>query len=91
MMKAVRSLGLLAWMLAAWVGVAAGQDTGIRVKALPQRRLPVEAGQYSGIAFISGDQYAVVDDKLPGGGIVFFVLAAGGQTSTYSQYEHYFK
>lgn len=67
-------------LLAAWIGVAvsvfvaAGQDTGIRVKALPQRRLPVEAGQYSGIAFISGDQYAVVDDKLPGGGIVFFQL-----------------
>lgn len=50
------------------------QDTGIRVAALPQQVLSVEAGQYSGIAYVGGDRYAVVDDKLPGGGIVFFEL-----------------
>ena len=32
----------------------------------------VGAGQYSGIAYMGGTQYAVVDDKQNGGGIVFF-------------------
>lgn len=32
----------------------------------------IAAGQYSGITHIDGSRYAVVDDKLPGGGIVFF-------------------
>lgn len=49
-----------------------GQDDGILVEALPQQKLSVRPGQYSGIAYIGGDRYAVVDDKLPGGGIVFF-------------------
>ena len=29
-------------------------------------------GEYSGITYVSGDRYAVVDDGMPGGGIVFF-------------------
>jgi hypothetical protein len=76
----------LVWlMLAAWaalaanVSVAAGQgprvgDGGIRVTERPQQRLRVAPGQYSGITHVAGDRYAVVDDKLPGGGIVFFEL-----------------
>lgn len=44
----------------------------IRVTELPQQRLRVTPGQYSGITWVSGNRYAVVDDKLPGGGIVFF-------------------
>lgn len=32
----------------------------------------VPSGQYSGIAYIGGSRYAVVHDKLAGGGIVFF-------------------
>ena len=50
--------------------VASAQD--IRVTGLPAQVLPVEAGQYSGITYMGGDRYAVVDDKLKGGGIVFF-------------------
>ena len=44
----------------------------IRVSELPQQRLSVVSGEYSGITYLSGDPYAVVDDDLPGGGIVFF-------------------
>ncbi len=32
----------------------------------------VEAGEYSGITYMGGTQYAVVHDKLNGGGIVFY-------------------
>ncbi len=35
----------------------------------------VEAGQYSGITWIGGNRYAVVHDKLKGGGIVFYEIA----------------
>lgn len=52
--------------------VACGQE--IRVTELPQQKLNVAVGQYSGIAYLGGDRYAVVDDKLAGGGIVFFDL-----------------
>ena len=51
---------------------AFGQE--IRVTELPQQKLNVTPGQYSGITHVSGDRYAVVDDKLPGGGIVYFEL-----------------
>ena len=44
----------------------------LRVTELPQQQLSVTPGQYSGIASVSGNRYVVVDDKLPGGGIVFF-------------------
>ena len=44
----------------------------LRATELPQQRMHVAPGQYSGITYLSGDRYAVVDDKLPGGGIVFF-------------------
>lgn len=54
------------------LAVTFGQD--IRVWELPQQKLPVPPGQYSGITHVSGDLYAVVDDKLPGGGIVFFEI-----------------
>ena len=35
----------------------------------------VAAGQYSGISWIGGNRYAVVHDKLKGGGIVFYEIA----------------
>ena len=76
-MKGKLRISLL--LLAAWMGVAAGQEDGpgggdgIWVTELPQQLLlHVPPGQYSGITHIAGDRYAVVDDKLPGGGIVFF-------------------
>lgn len=56
------------------LGLLAGSDGEIRVTELPQQELAVAPGQYSGIAYLGGDRYAVVDDKLPGGGIVFFEL-----------------
>lgn len=59
-------------MIALWLSLAVLYGQDIRVTALPQRRMPVASGQYSGITHLSGDRYAVVDDKLPGGGIVFF-------------------
>ncbi|MGX8707821.1 MAG: hypothetical protein ACSW72_03610, partial [Bacteroidales bacterium] len=68
-----RLIFLLCALLACPVSVS-GQDDGIRVEALPQQVLSVAPGQYSGIAYTGGDRYAVVDDKLPGGGIVFFDL-----------------
>ena len=37
----------------------------------------VAAGQYSGISWIGGNRYAVVHDKLKGGGIVFYEIALG--------------
>ena len=35
----------------------------------------VPSGQYSGITYLGGNRYAVVHDKLNGGGIVFFDIA----------------
>ena len=49
---------------------ACGQE--IRCTALPQQKLSVKPGQYSGITYVSDDRYAVVDDKKRGGGILFF-------------------
>ena len=49
---------------------ACGQE--IRCTALPQLKLSVKPGQYSGITYVSDDRYAVVDDKKRGGGILFF-------------------
>ena len=39
-----------------------------------QTTLSVPSGQYSGIARVSGDRYAVVHDKLKGGGLTFFTI-----------------
>ena len=47
---------------------------GFSVSDKGQKTVPVTSGQYSGIAWISGDRYAVVDDKLKGGGITFFTI-----------------
>ena len=47
----------------------------------------VPAGQYSGITWLGGTRYAVVHDKLNGGGIVFFDIAiddSGAVTSVTS-------
>ncbi|MBR1538495.1 MAG: esterase-like activity of phytase family protein, partial [Bacteroidales bacterium] len=42
------------------------------VRILEQVALSIPAGQYSGITWLRGKRYAVVHDKLNGGGIVFF-------------------
>ena len=45
----------------------------------------IAAGQYSGITRIEGNRYAVVDDKLRGGGIVFFEIAMDPVTGAIGQ------
>ena len=60
-----------------WSGtllVPDAQDTDIKAYPLPQTLLDIEYGEYSGITRISGNRYAVVDDNLKGGGIVFFSI-----------------
>ena len=44
----------------------------------------VTAGQYSGISWIGGNRYAVVHDKLKGGGIVFYEIVLGDTGSVTS-------
>lgn len=55
---------------------ASGQEKPrpIRLVELPQTRLDIPAGQYSGISFVRGNQFVVVDDKVGGGGIFSFVV-----------------
>ena len=43
-------------------------------KPLSQTLLGIDSGEFSGITHISGNRYAVVDDNLKGGGIVFFSI-----------------
>lgn len=56
------------------------------IKEFPQIPLGIERGQYSGITWVaedkydSSDTYAVVDDKLNGGGIVFFYIPIDRKT-----------
>ena len=47
---------------------------GLTAKPLPQTLLDIGPGEFSGITHISGNRYAVVDDNLKGGGIVFFSI-----------------
>ena len=57
-------------------GCARGQDAPrpIRLTEMPQTPLSIPAGQYSGISFVRGNQFVVVDDKVRGGGIQSFVV-----------------
>lgn len=50
------------------------------VTLLPQVSPAVEAGQYSGITWMGENHYAVVHDKLNGGGIVFFDIDLASET-----------
>ena len=45
----------------------------IRLTETPQVRLDIPSGQYSGISFVGGNQFVVVDDKVNGGGIHSYV------------------
>ena len=47
---------------------------GLLAMPLSQTLMDIEPGEYSGITHISGNRYAVVDDNLKGGGIVFFSI-----------------
>ena len=50
----------------------------------PAFQATVTAGQYSGISWIGGNRYAVVHDKLKGGGIVFYEIDLGDTGSVTS-------
>lgn len=50
------------------------QETDLKATPLPQTLMDIESGEYSGITRISGNRYAVVDDNLKGGGIIFFSI-----------------
>ena len=48
---------------------------GLTAKPLSQTAMPgIEAGEYSGITWLADNRYAVVDDNLRGGGILFFTI-----------------
>ena len=49
-------------------------DADLQADPLSQTMLDIDSGEYSGITRISGNRYAVVDDNLKGGGIVFFSI-----------------
>ena len=49
--------------------------TGLTARPLPSTVLSeIEAGEYSGITWLSGDNYAVVDNDQKGGGILHFFI-----------------
>lgn len=66
---------LLLSLLAAGCGPARRTAAAPSVEAKATVTPAIAAGQYSGITRIDGNRYAVVDDKLRGGGIVFFDIA----------------
>ena len=49
-------------------------DVGMTATPLPQTPMDIDSGEYSGIAWIQGNRYAVVSDNLKGGGIVHFAI-----------------
>ena len=53
------------------------QGADLQARPLAQTLLDIEPGEFSGITHISGNRYAVVDDNLKGGGIVFFSIPIG--------------
>jgi hypothetical protein len=60
-----------------WTGTCLPPDApaiDLEATPLPATLLDIEPGEYSGITHISGNRYAVVDDKLKGGGIVFLSI-----------------
>ena len=46
----------------------------LRATPLPATLLDIDPGEYSGIAWLGGNQFAVVDDNLKGGGILRFAI-----------------
>ena len=60
-----------------WTGTLLPPDapaSDLKATPLPATLLDIEPGEFSGITHISGHRYAAVDDKLKGGGIVFFSI-----------------
>jgi len=67
---------LLSLVLFCSLSCALGQDKPrpIKLTQLPQTRVAIPSGQYSGITFVSGNQFVAVHDKADGGGIYSFVV-----------------
>ena len=65
-------------ILSLLVSASAGaqERSPLNVKVYPQAQLSwnVGQGQFSGLVYLGNDLYAVVDDKRPGGGIVYMQL-----------------
>ena len=60
-----------------WTATCISPDapaSDLQTTPLPATFMDIEPGEYSGITHISGHRYAVVHDKLKGGGIVFFSI-----------------
>jgi len=57
-------------------GCASGQDKPRPIKATEKQqvRVSIPVGQYSGITFVGGNQFAAVHDKADGSGIFSFVV-----------------
>ena len=66
----------LALLLLFSMGCAQGQNSPrpIKLTPLPQTRVAIPPGQYSGISHVGGRQYVVVHDKASGGGIFSFTI-----------------
>ena len=59
-------------------------DSDIKVVWARQQRLDVAAGEYSGIAHLEGNSYAVVHDKGKGGGLHSFTIEIDGSGNVLS-------
>ena len=60
-----------------WTGTClAPEALASDLTAMPQSQtlIDIEPGEYSGITWLSGNRYAVVDDNLKGGGILHFTI-----------------
>lgn len=71
------ALALAPGVAARWAGTCvppAAPAADLKATPLPAALMDIEPGEFSGITHISGHRYAVVDDKLKGGGIVFFSI-----------------
>ncbi len=68
---------LLALILLCSAGCARGQDKPrpIKLTPLPQTRVAIPPGHYSGISYVGGRQYVVAHDKADGGGIWQFTVS----------------
>ena len=49
-------------------------ESGLRATPQPATLLNIDPGEYSGITWLGGNQFAVVDDNLKGGGILRFSI-----------------
>lgn len=58
--------------------VPAGYSHGLTVSTKAQKSFGIGIGQYSAIAWLGGNHYAVVHDKEKGGGIILFDVTING-------------